>query len=973
VDNPGIARRYNYTAVRESVNRASRFVLLLLPLSFALSSCLTVMSAPGYVMPAKTEEKCAAGPHCVWIVSVYEALKIRDQGEALRNAGKLNEAKEAWHRQLALYDRTMGPDYAYAAAAYWQLGNITREQGRLAESAVYFEQALRIMEKAHGPNHIDVAIALDRVGDIYTDAGRYAEAEPVYLRALKIHESYVGASRELAQIFTDSVLHLYFDPAPYGQATSVAQDVDKLAHLYHEEGREAEAEPFYNRAMAAHERILNGWFLKYWGSSSYPLSNLRNAQDAYASTMDNLGGLYRRERRYAESESLCRHALEVEEKARGKKSPQAMAAVLALADTYDAEGRYADAEPLYRRGRSFLENDFFDNGLAHALQEQGKLAEARPLYEKARQMLMTSSNVSAEYSQEAGRERRKASNETAHLRDYATLLADIKRHPASNPAEVPPDRDAFVVLEQARSGEAQSALAEAEARNMASDPATSELAHQVQQLRNQHTALKQRLQDEYAKSAEQRNATLAAKLPDQMLDLDRQMDSATARLLSAFPKYVELTAPSPVDYAGAQQTLRHDEALLSYYTLDDRLLIWLVRPNRDAIYKDCPIKRDAIVAMVARVRASLQPDQPFDVGDARELYRLLINPFDKELAGIKRLILVPDEVLLPIPFAALIASSDGDAYATLAEDYRKGFAPSAEELEHDYPRLSWLVYADFAISTMPSATSLRALRGEHTPGAAAAIVRVAQAEPFIGIGDPSLDGSGNTSGGSMIATRGAVAVDSIRLLPRLPRTRDELIAEANAMGADPLKTLFTQERATKATVMDLNDQRLGNARVLAFATHALIGGELEGLKEPALVLTPPEQPNEQDNGLLSIDDILRLKLRHNEWLILSACNTAAADGSGEGLSGLARAFFYAGAPSLLVSQWSVDDAATDQLMTDVLSAYGSGKSMPRADALQLGMRSLMTKRATGEHAYFAHPFCCAPFFIVGEGGAATTQ
>jgi CHAT domain-containing protein len=100
--------------------------------------------------------------------------------------------------------------------------------------------------------------------------------------------------------------------------------------------------------------------------------------------------------------------------------------------------------------------------------------------------------------------------------------------------------------------------------------------------------------------------------------------------------------------------------------------------------------------------------------------------------------------------------------------------------------------------------------------------------------------------------------------------------------------------------MSLNDGKLPRARIIAFATHALIGGELIGLREPALVLTPPKHPSEEDNGLLTIDDILRLKLDRNEWVILSACNTVAADGSGEGLSGLARAFFYAGAPSLLV-------------------------------------------------------------------------
>ena len=108
--------------------------------------------------------------------------------------------------------------------------------------------------------------------------------------------------------------------------------------------------------------------------------------------------------------------------------------------------------------------------------------------------------------------------------------------------------------------------------------------------------------------------------------------------------------------------------------------------------------------------------------------------------------------------------------------------------------------------------------------------------------------------------------------------------------------------------------------MLVFATHALLAGELTGLTQPALVLTPPATPSDQDDGLLALEDIVGLKLPQTSWVILSACNTAADDGSGEALSGLARAFFYAGAASLLVSQWSVDDVATRVLMTESFAA-----------------------------------------------------
>jgi CHAT domain-containing protein len=223
----------------------------------------------------------------------------------------------------------------------------------------------------------------------------------------------------------------------------------------------------------------------------------------------------------------------------------------------------------------------------------------------------------------------------------------------------------------------------------------------------------------------------------------------------------------------------------------------------------------------------------------------------------------------------------------------------------------------------------------------------------------------------MLATRGANAIDDIRRLPRLPGTRDELMADAKALGADTNASLLLGERATKPEVMELNRGRLDGTRVVAFATHALIGGEIKGLIEPALVLTPPSRPSESDDGLLELDDVMSLKLKQTEWVILSACNTAAPGGSGEGFSGLTRAFFYAGTPSLLVSQWSVDDAATGQLMTYLFTAYSKGTNVSRAAALHDAMLKLMTTGDTNSgHAYFAHPFAWAPFIAVGEGGGS---
>ena len=587
------------------------------------------------------------------------------------------------------------------------------------------------------------------------------------------------------------------------------------------------------------------------------------------------------------------------------------------------------------------------------------------------------------------------------LLDYASLLAKIAREPNLDPTLLPDDAEkrAFVVAEQAHGTLAQAALAMAALRAAAGDPATSDLARQVQDLGNQRANLKRKIDASYGDPAAsefvrkvmetyailQNNLKGKIDAPsdennDQFDDPEKQLQhlnshlaAASEQLYKACPKCRESSAPEPITPAEIQKRLRLGEAVVSYLALDDRILAWLVRPDAAISYRDMPIDRADLHAMVARLRASLKlrgsdnSERPYDVADAYALEKLLLEPFVKELAGIKHLIVVPDDPLLPVPFAALVVSDQGAAYAALADTYRKGLAPSPAELRDDYPRISWILRSDFTISELPTATSLRALRGWPD----ARELPTAPAEPFIGVGDPVLAGAGGERGGAMLATRGAASIDDIRKLPRLPGTRDELIADAKALGADPSSALFMGEQATKPEVMKLNNERLAGTRVIAFATHALIGGEIKGLAEPALVLTPPSQPTENDDGLLGLDDVMELKLKETEWVVLSACNTAAPGGSGEGFSGLTRAFFYAGTPSLLVSQWSVDDAATDQLMTDLFTSYGKGTNVSRASALHDAMLKLMTVGETDPaHARFAHPFAWAPFIVVGEGGVA---
>jgi CHAT domain-containing protein len=160
---------------------------------------------------------------------------------------------------------------------------------------------------------------------------------------------------------------------------------------------------------------------------------------------------------------------------------------------------------------------------------------------------------------------------------------------------------------------------------------------------------------------------------------------------------------------------------------------------------------------------------------------------------------------------------------------------------------------------------------------------------------------------------------------------------------------------------------LSRADVVAFATHGLLADGLPGLAEPALVFTPPARPSPLDDALLTASEAAELKLSA-ELVILSACDTAGSNGrpGAEGLSGLARAFIYAGARAILVSHWPVDDYAARALTTGMLDRMYGDRQMPRALALQASALDLM---ADTSEPRFAHPKIWAPFVVVGEGGA----
>lgn len=289
-----------------------------------------------------------------------------------------------------------------------------------------------------------------------------------------------------------------------------------------------------------------------------------------------------------------------------------------------------------------------------------------------------------------------------------------------------------------------------------------------------------------------------------------------------------------------------------------------------------------------------------------------------------------------------------------------------------------------AVTVLPAVSSLKALRLN---------AKASQArKPFLGVGNPLLDGpdagfaalseaarqrrrcgvaravhvaEGRSGVGTVLQRGGIVDVAELRRAPPLPETADELCSVAAVLGAVDADVLLGA-RASEVEIARLNAAgRLRDYRIVHFATHGALAGEVLGSAEPGLVLSPPATGSAADDGYLSASEIAGLNL-DADWVILSACNTAAGDArGGESLSGLARAFFYAGARALLVSHWYVDSNATVALIKGAFTQLRVNPRLGRAEALRRSMQALMEGTA-GAHS---HPSAWAPFVVVGEGSA----
>ncbi len=523
--------------------------------------------------------------------------------------------------------------------------------------------------------------------------------------------------------------------------------------------------------------------------------------------------------------------------------------------------------------------------------------------------------------------------------------------------------DVFLTVQRATSTVAGKALQQAALRQMAGNAELAALLRRRQDLTDRQKDSQTAMSRAVARSGAEAEAEVAAAQA-RLVQLRIDVAALDLEIEAAFPNFKELTNPRPMSRLEVQASLRKDEALILTLTGPYSVFVWAVSKT-SADWLEVPIGEEDLTARVTLLRrmldvttsnraaAALDDDtdlsatvDAFDRTVAHQLYTDLLKPLEPVFGDARHLISVVDGPLTSLPLAVLVSSppvgADDDASALRETD--------------------WMI-SRYAMTTLPNVSSLRALRTSQIRETDTRSDR----QPFVGFGDPIFqyeekpgEATGIEEEASGYTTRGAFeTVSEVARLAPLPNTAKELQRLARITGAGE-DALYLGRAATETVIRSAD---LSRTNILAFATHGLLTGELSGLSEPALVLTPPETPGPEDDALLTASEAATLKLSA-DLIILSACNTAGSDGTpgAEGLSGLARAFIYAGARSILVSHWPVDDYATSVLTTGMVAQMETG--IPRDEALRRSILTLMQEDSRPEHA---HPRFWAPFILVGEG------
>lgn len=903
--------------------------------------------------------------------------------ELLRDSPASNGYYIGENAKIANYHTSLG-DYAASDAA------IARAESRLVSARMGRDWAVY---GAGYRSYVEYAKAYN-----LRDRGKLAEAEQLFRSALTLTDEAQRAASEARARGLD--VRSEVDILSYRESTTQV-----LALTLQRMGRLDEAELMLRDLLKAR------------------LSRVGRSSIAIGDTLRALGGVLAEQGRAQEALQLTAHAVRLFEEIRlPKRVLSSLWAQQSYAGFLTGVGRYADSARAYEALRRDVAGDplltaRFGSGnrvWGFALMKTGRAPEAiemlRETVERNEKVLgaghvetgfarafLGMAFATAGDREAAYREMRRGLETVAgadgsqleYVRRsllatrrlalvagaYIKLLSEIRGTPLEAQNRIDAAAEAFRVSDLVRGQVVLQAVAASAARAAANSPQLAALIRKEQDLTQEVEALYRFLIEQLSAPPERQLPKVIADMRSRIGAIDAERRTVSREIQGRFPAYADFVNPKSPTLAQVQSGLREGEVLLSVLSTADASFVWAIPKTGPAAFHSSALTAAALGRQVAALRRALdvgtvplESFPVFDVAMAHGIYRELLQPVQSAWKDGKSLLVTVSGPLSQLPFSVLptepVAPVAGGAL--LFEPYK------------DVP---WLA-KQYAVAQLPSVNSLLTLR--------AMAAGRGERKAFAGFGDPVFGGSlaqaGATRSAGPVLVRNlavtrvsdeAVAqVQTVNWTPYsslapLPDTRDEVLAIAKALDANPQSDVFLGRDASKEKVIGTD---LSGRRILAFATHGLLPGDFPGIDQPALALSAPGGNSDADPraALLTMDDILGLKL-DADWVVLSACNSGAGDGKGsDAISGLGRAFFYAGSRALMVTHWPVDSRSARLLVSGVFERYAADATLTRTEALRRAMLAVMNDSYAddrGRKLYsYAHPMFWAPYALVGDSG-----
>lgn len=814
-------------------------------------------------------------------------------------------------------------------------GSIRQRQGQVAEALDSFERALALARglananiEARALDHLGALRA--RVGQLYPAVEAFAEAVDLYhaagnpasegqarvdLGALLVD---LGEAEEARRLLADA-LPLLRDPREQARTRLL------LARIAGERGDTAAAVQLAGDALSTSRAMAHP---EGEAKALCALGFLHAGQGEAADARDELT----RARALAQQVGSLAVAAEA---LRGLGQ-----AAAALGDTAAADRWLGQALELAHKLEDTGEETRVLEEMARTKRARGDLVGARAAIEGA------IAGIESLHAQVAG-DHLRASHLAARREAYEIAVDVLQQLDRVQPGSGLAGR-AFETAERARARGMLDFLGQARVDFGGGDPALAREEERVRLEIGARAARRGELLADPGRAAE------LARLDREIAALTGDYEIAEARLAASSPGYALLRQPEVRRSDLQREALDGDTVLLEYFLAEPRSYLWEV--TQDSFHSFELPARARIEALARQVHEQMGEPGAAGTTAARqasaELAQVLLGPVAGRLAG-RRLAVVPDGALHYVPFSALplpLSARPGEQGAA---------APLV--LGHEVVQL-------------PSAAVVRELRRSRAHRPRASEVLALLADPVFGADDPRLHAararpgtaareakgetpapapSGPAPDGPWLSALQAVRAAAGGRFTRLPWTRREAeVIAAEARDREVLVALGFQANRALAT-----GGGLAPFRVVHFATHGVLDTRRPDLS--GLVLSQLDEQGHARDGFLRLEDIYHLKL-DADLVVLSGCETALGESlRGEGIVGLTRGFFYAGASQVLASLWPVRDRATAELMQRFYHGMLHERLAPAA-ALRQAQLALRAERE------WRDPYFWAGFVLQGD-------